>query len=776
MALRSVTEVLPQSDLIGLPIGKVDSLLKVTGRAMYTGDLRLPGMLYGCIKRCPHPHARILKVGAEELHEMQGVKAVITANDFPPFSTEETPPFASQEVMYVNQAVAAVAAINQTTAEHATEVLQVDYEILPAVFDPELSMSQNTPVLIGPPASRDEASNIGKHVKVRIGDVEEAFKKADLIFENQYGTAAESHLQLERLTFLAQPDFDGGVTLWATTTGAHRLQSELSRFLGLDPYLVRVIVPLLGGWFGSKEETHLAAICAKLALKTQRPVKLELSREETMTASAIRHPSVIRIKDGVMKDGKIIAREIHAIYDGGVYCSVGNGILRNSILASASVYNVPNLRLDAYRVYTNRVPGSAKRAPIGTQMIWAIESQMDHIASKLALDPISMRLSNVLRDGMKNPIGEKMANISHDKCLIEVVKRIALEAKHATQGPWKTGKGVALAAKWGPGGPHQAMVKVRETGKVEVWADLIENGQGILTAVAQIVATEFGIPTEDVLLPGLLYGSGSISTPLAPGAYSSRQLVNMGKAVMLACEDAKTKIVNLASKKFAERPEQLDVKAGCVFVKSQPSNRIKISQLFVPAHIASGGRTFGFLLPEGELVGYGTVQKNTGELDPDTGRCIGDNVSPYYITVAQGAEVQVNTETGHVKVNRIVAAMDVGKAINPGLVRAQIIGSVAMGVSATLSEELIFSDGRATNATLADYKVLTTADMPLIEPVIVETHYEDGPYGAKGAGEASILPTAAAVGNAIHDAIGIWINTLPITPEKILDALHNQPF
>jgi CO/xanthine dehydrogenase Mo-binding subunit len=768
---QETIRTLEQPSLVGLSIQRVDTVAKVTGRALFVKDMRLPRQLFARIKRCPYPHARIISIDISQASEIPGVKAIISAKDFPPPSNEDTPPLAYKEVLYSNQSVVAVAADSLIFAERAIEAIDVEYEELSAVFDPELAMSDRSPVMITHP-NENASGNVARHIVVKQGDTEGAFRRSDYVVENTYSTGIDSHFQLEPLSFLANPDYDGGLTIWATTSGPHKGQYELARYLGIDPYKIRVKTSFLGGWFGSKEESHVAAICAKLALKSQRPVKLELTREETITATGVRHPSKIHIKDGVNRDGEIVARQVRAIYAGGAFSAVANHSLRNS-LYSVALYKIPNFQMDVYRVYTNRVPGTPKRGPIITQLTWAIECQMDNLASKLGMDPLELRLKNILHNGDENALGEKMRSISHDKCLSEVARSIEWRRRKQAAGPWRFGKGIAIAAKGGPtGDPHEAMIRVRSTGKVEVWADLVENGQGIYTTILQIVATEFGIPAEDVVVMPLAYGSDSIMFGLSGGASASRQLVKLGKAVILACRDAKARIAEQASEKLSVRPSEIDVSAGKAFLRNDQGRSVTLASLFSQATIV--GRLKAPFVEGRDFIGYGLYYEEPGKFDPETGRLVSGVHSPYYSNSAQAVEVAVNVETGHVMVLTVATAMDVGKAIHPEIVRGQMTGSVAMALSAALSEELEFAEGRISNANLADYKILTAVDTPEIRPIIVETEYVGGPYGAKNAGEVGSLPTAPAIRNALHDAVGIWINDMPITPERVMDALDDE--
>ncbi|MGI0079591.1 MAG: xanthine dehydrogenase family protein molybdopterin-binding subunit, partial [Nitrososphaerales archaeon] len=671
--------------------------------------------------------------------------------------------------LYAGQAVAAVAAETRAIAELAVNAIDIEYEELPALVDPVVAMSDNPPAIILHEGVRDERPNVGKHIHVETGDVDSAFKSADFVLEDEYRTSAETHFSMEPLTFLARPELGGGLTIWATSSGPHKTQAELGRYLGMNVHMIRAIVPFMGGWFGSKEESHIGAICAMLALKSSRPVKLELSREETIVGSGTRHPAIVNVKDGISRTGKIMARQIHAVYDGGAYGLLGNVLMKNAAIAAANVYRIPNMRMDAYRVYTNRTPGTPKRAPIGLQIVFAIESHMERVAHELKMDPVKFRELNALENGDTTALGEKIEGISHRKALNEVNRRLSKTPKKS-EGVWKTGRGIALGAKWSSGGPYQSSVRMREDGSIEVWSGVVENGGGTFTSLCQIVADEFRLPIEMVRMIPMIFGSDSSVSGIEGGAAVSRQLVNHGKAIMLACEDLKRKIAKRSSEHLHTDPSEIVISGGLAKSRLDPAKSLEISSLFSRFSIV-GVTKVSMIVDGEEFVGNGTWIEELGQFDEKTGQARGGKLSPYYTTVCQGAEVSVNVETGQLKVRKIVAAMDIGKAINPSLVHGQIAGSVAMSVGSAVSEELVMENGRVVNPNLADYKVLTAVDMPEIETIILETPYGEGPFGARGAGEASGLPTTAAIRNAIHDAVGIWINKTPITPADILLAL-----
>lgn len=779
---RNAEPLLATQNYIGSSIPRLDSMIKSTGKAKYTKDLRSPGMLYAKVKRCPYPHAKIVRIDTSRLCDIAGIRAVITGRDFPMIMGEDSPPLAAEEVLHAGQGVLAVAADTLQLAERAIDAVEVDYEELDAVLDPEQAIGQETSspkVVINHPGE-EGAPNIGRHIRVKRGDAEHYFSTANegyFVVENTYTTSAETHFQMEPMSFMVQPDLDGGLTVWGTSAGAHKLKIEVARYLGTDPHLVRAKVPFLGGWFGSKNENHVAAICAMLALKSGKTVKLELSREENITSTGVRHPTKITVKDSVDRNnGRILARKIRAIYDGGAYGAHGNQTLSNAVLTSICVYDIPNLSIDVFRVYTNHVPGVSKRSPMVVQMAWAVECQMDVIASKLGLNPVEFRQRHLLRKGELNAIGERMEGICYDRCLLEAAKSIGFGKGVAggvsNKGVWRKGKGIAVTGKYATTGVFQASISVKETGKVEVIADLVENGQGILTGITQLVATEFGIPTSEVMISS--FGTAdSQSTGVSRGASGSTQLVDVGKALQIACNEAKRKITKRASVVLGVDQKDLIVQGGKVISKN-PDKSLNISDLYSKTKMFGHLNDFYFDQFE-DFTGSGTVLLKTGRFDPITGQAIGGRMSAYYIGASQGVDLSVNIETGEVRLDRIVAVADVGKAINPELIRGQLLGSVSMGASAALFEELIISNGVVNNANLADYKIQSALDaIGTVDTIMLEERYEDGPFGAKSVGEASIVPTAPAIRNAIHDAVGVWINDLPMTRERVLLALERK--
>ena len=680
----------------GKQLRRLDAEEKVRGEALYINDLRLPNMLYAKIKRSPYPHAIIKSINAENALRLKPVKAVVTGKDFCyTYTPEYPPPIAVDRVRFVGEAVAALAAEDEETARVAIEEIDVEYELLPFVLKAEEAMQENPPTLVH---ETKWGRNIASYVRVRVGNLEKGFEESDVIVENTYTTQMVQHVPLGPLAVLTEYT-PTHLTVYVGSQNANDVHEAVCKYLGLPPSAVRVIqMPYVGGWFGMKGDTELAAICAALSLKTKRPVKLQLTREEIFTTLAVRHPAKITIKDGVSKEGQLIARKIYAVFDGGAYARRSNILLRNVIFASTSVYKCKHFWLDAYRIYTNHVPSQNMRAPYGPQMIFAIESQMDVIAEKLGLDPLEFRLKNILKDGEKSVIGERIYNVDYERCLYEAKKRLTFEAEANL--PWKRGVGIAIGAKWSPANsPFTALARLKSDGKVEIWSHLVDVGEGIYTGIAQIAAQELKMNINDIIIIPYNYGADSLVELAGTGPSGSRQLYNCGNAVILACRDLKKRIIQLSSKLLSKAEEDLDFEEGYVVEAKSRSKLLHTSELF--KEVPHAGK---FVKDVGVLIGWGLWYEALPELDKEYGTAIGDRVVAFYTPTAAGAQVLVNVETGEVKVEKLVVAVDVGRAINPAIVETQIIGGAIMGLGYAVSEELILDErGWIINPNLNDY-------------------------------------------------------------------------
>lgn len=773
------------SNHIGENIPQIFGLEKVTGKAIYASDVTLPGMLYAAIKRSPMPHARIVGIDVSKASKLPGVVAIITANDVPRGlhgrGLLDTPILASGFVRYVGEPVAAVAADSYETALEAVELIEVELEELPAVFSVDESLKDNPPTVIHPKLNEYRRAssklyrvktlvskpNVSAYQKIVLGDVEAAFRQADLIVEGKYSTSPVSHVQLEPTSIIAKMDNDG--TLHVITSGQtpFRTRKELSDCLGIPEQKIRIIVPKnVGGGFGNRGAAVYEPLCAALAMHTNgRPVKLTLSRMEEFAASTSRHEAKIHIIDAVTNDARIIGRKITVVYNGGAYSVAGNVAVRNAVYAISSVYKIPNIFAEIYRVYTNRLQGGAFRGFGTTQVYWAIESHMDEIARKLKIDPIQLRKKNILKNGQKTCIGENLKDDTMDLCLEEFERKI--RSKTLPQPPsspsCRVGRGIAIAKhQCDVTYPNIAIVKINADSYVDLFVGSTDVGQGTFTGLAQIVADEFNISVNKVRI----FASDTFVTPVATGSSGSRQLVQMGLAVAAACRDAKDKILKLAAKKLGISESSLYVSGAKIYSKNSNDVLITFDELLSPGPM--GGDVF---VEEGVIIGKGMFHSDVAELDPDTGQLSGDQAALDYTPVCASADVEVDIETGTLRVLDLLIVTDVGKAINPKLVEGQIHGGAWMGMSTTIWEFLFIENGRVLNPSLMDYLIASAAESPTVEAIALESGLGPGYAGSRSIGEIPILPIAPAIGNALADATGVRISDLPLTPEKVLNSL-----
>lgn len=788
MSLRSELETPKKFLHIGKPYQMLETPLIATGNAVYPSDIQLQGMLVGKILRSPHAHAKIRNIDVTEAANLPGVAAVITSKDLPNVrygsAVKDRFVIASDTVRFVGEAVAAVAASDPDIAEEALLKIKVEYEILPPVFDAEVAMSDKTPAVLHPDydsystksAAQVYASHVIKgvpnlcnHYSIRRGDVEAGFDRADYIVENRYVTAFSQHCALEPHSTVAQATNDGGVTIWTGAIIPHRIVKQLSEALQLRPSKVRIIQTMVGGSYGVKCSMEIEPIVAALSLKTRKPVKIVLSRREEFL-TMVRHPFVVYVKDGVTKDGKLVARSIKCILNGGAYTGdSGNAVTKTCAFGTTSTYRIPNFSFDSYRVFTNLPLSGAFRGFGSPQVLWATEQQMDVLAFKLGIDPVEFRLRNLLDDGDISVLGERMHKPYLRECLVKAAEAINWREAPRKVGRWKIAKGIAVGTKYSRGDTiANAAVKMEPDGGVTVIVTVVDSGNGLRTALAQIAAEEFQIAIDSVQVafPDTAY------TPYDDGTISSRGTYMTGNAVKLACEDLKSQILRAAAKKLQVSYDSLEIAEGKI--RSIADERtMGFEELFTNS-IAS---VPGFVGEEGEFIGKGKWIVRTTKMDPETSQPLKPSepvrVCSFYTPGAQAAEIAVNDETGEVRILKFVSVVDVGRALNRSIVEAQVNGSAIMGVGLTLSEEMNFEDGKLLNSGFLDYKLLTTLDIPdKLETIVLESAEVDGPYGAKGAGEIGIVPTSAAIGNAIHNATGVRFKEAPILRKTILDAVR----
>jgi CO/xanthine dehydrogenase Mo-binding subunit len=773
---------------IGKPENNVNAVAKATGRAKYCSDMKLSGMLYGKAKRSPYPHARIISIDTSLAERLPGVKVVIVGD-------EQTSPYrygagvadeftlARDKVLFVGDAVAAVAAESEEIAQEAVDLIEVEYEELPAVFDGEEAFKRHPPVVLHedlknystlrsvPPRLDEKRPNVFNYFRIRRNDAQEAFKEADLVFENRFETAMIHHVQMESHCGIAMVDDTGRLVVWGTSSKPYGMHRDIAESRGLPSSAVRVIIPThVGGSFGGRDP-KAEQIAASLALAQRgypkRPVKVKFTREEHLSTTTTRAHYIVDIKTGVKKDGTIVANRMRLLLVGGAYAGTGYLTARNAAFGPAANYRIPNFSLDAYGVYTNQRMAGAYRGFGNAEALWGMESQMDMVAEALHMDRLEFRMLNCIDEDDLNAFGEKMHSVGGKECLQAVAKAIEWGKKTEGKQPHlKRGKGIALGNKYSLAPTASAaIVKVHPDGLVELRTSTVDLGQGSSTIFSQMIAEEFKVPVSKVRV---LHPDTDI-TPFDLGTSSSRSTFNMGNAIIMACNDAKKQLFEIAAKELEANPDDLETADSKVFVKGSPEKSLHIKDLFIPMVIG------GYTLKEGaEILGKATYFLPGIIPDPDTGAS--EKPASFYMFVAQAAEVEVDTQTGKIRIVKIATANDCGKAINPTMVEGQQEGGVlSMGIGSTLLEEVITDNGVMLNPQFADYKIPTTLDCPDLDDyksAIIETAHRDGPWGAKGVGEGTMVCSSPAIANAIYDAIGIRFHEIPITPEKVLRALN----
>lgn len=750
---------------IQMRLPRNDGLQKVTGDARYADDFYLPGMLYGKILRSPHAHARILNVSAERALAIPGVRAVVFGKDTPGIKYGTIPDefgLAVDKVRFIGDEVAAVAAVDEETAEAALAAIDVEYEVLPSVQDPIQAMQEGAPVIHDPNEDiYDAARNISRRTHLTYGDVEKGFAEADYVFEHTFETQLVNHAAIEPHATVAEYDPVGKITVWSSCQTPFLLRANLAKTLQMPLTRVRVIKPKVGGAFGGKREMMANDFgAAFLAIKTGRPVKVTYTREEVFSTTRQRHPTKITLKTGVTADGRVVAKDCYMIMENGAYNGRGPDILASCPNYITVLYRTPNIHFDGYLVYTNNAPGSAFRGFGNPQMRFADDSQMDIIAAEIGINPVEFRRRNVREEGDVTPNEAVITSCGLRQCLEEVSRATDFEGK------WRKlpfGRGIGLACGHHTCGfksllshdSSAAVVKLNDDGTANVLTGASDVGQGSDTVLAMIAAEELGIPYHKIEMTT----ADTEVTPMDLGSYASRVTFIAGNAVRRASADAKSQLLEAAADLLEAAAEDIVIENGIVSVKGAPNRQATVEE--VVQH--------GFAHVSGvPIVGRGAYNPETDRLNRETG--VG-NTSPAYSFGAQVAEVEVDLETGRVRVVSMVSAVDCGVAINPTAVEGQVEGSVSGGIGQALMEGFHQKDGLMLNPSLLEYRLPLVTDMPEMKTILVETREEEGPFGAKGVGEFVQIPTAAAIANAVHDAIGVRIHDLPITPDKVLTAL-----
>ncbi len=752
--------------IIGKPLPKVDGLDKCLGRTKYADDLFLPRMLYAKLLRSTHPHARILNIDTARAEKYPGVVAVLTGREMPekfgilPVSQDEEA-LAVEKVRYVGDPVAAVAAVDEETAEAALELIDVEYEPLPSIMSIEEALGQERVRI----HEYGEGGNVHKTVSLEFGDVEQGFREADYVREDIFYYEGNTHLPLEQHAAVADYSPDGRVVLWSATQTPHYVHRALAKVLGIPASRIRVIAAPVGGGFGGKSDPFSHEIvAAKLAMKTGRPVKITLTREEVFYAHRGRHPVLMWIKSGVKRDGRITAMHFKSFLDGGAYGSYGVATTYYTGALQTVTYKVHSYKFEGVRVFTNKPPCGPKRGHGTPQPRFALEVHLDKIAEDLGLDPVKMRLDHLVEPNSLTVNWLRITSCGLGECIERVVEASGFGEKFRRL-PYGRGVGIAASSYISGAGlpiywnqmPHSGVqIKVDRSGAVTVFCGAIDIGQGSDSVLVFTVAEILGLDPRDVHL----VTADTSLTPVDLGSYSSRVTLMAGNAAKQAAERVREIIFALAAEKLGVPPERLEARDSRIYVADQP-------ELSMPFYEAAQ-------LAEAK---HGTIGATGSYWPPrsaSAGKYKGSGVgpSPAYSYSACVVEVNVDVETGEVKIEKIWIAHDGGQPINPILVEGQVEGSVYMGLGEALMEEQVFRKGLHKIPSMLEYKSPTTMEMPPVETILVKTHDAEGPFGAKEAGQGPLLPVAPAIMNAIYDAVGVRVDEIPATPEKILKGLE----
>ena len=772
---------LPELRTVGKPLRRVDALGKAVGATVYAGDFFMPHMLHAKVFRSPLPSARIKRLDVRKARALPGVACVLTADDLPdaklvtdmPGQTgqkrragSDAPVLAADRVRFAGEPIALVAAETLAIAERALELIDVEYEPLPGVFDPLDALEPGAPVVYEP-------DNIVARWKIRKGDIEAGFAVADLVLENTFRVPFIDHAYIEPEAGVAWVDERDVINIRVCTQVVEHFRS-IARAVGVPQNKIHIQGTMLGGGFGGKEDITVEIYLALLARHTRRPVRLEYTREESIQAHSKRHPFIISHCTGVKRNGRITAVQVEMVADSGAYPYLSPYVLLYATVGACGPYRVDNLRVDSVAAATNNPFTSAFRGFGFPQAAFAHEQQMDEIAKALDLDPLEVRRVNYLRTGDRTSTGQEiksavwleetatraLAALGEQAGPSALLPSAALGAGRAgDRGPVKVGQGFASTMQsygritWFHD-TSRAWVGVELDGSVIIRCGVPDLGAGQVNTLCQITAEVLGVPLEDTTI----YSTDSALTPLAGTSTATRQLYMSGNAVFQAASRVREVLLDRASKHFEEDPDDLDIADGVVFVKHDPEDALPLADL--AAMCAAEG------LPLSNLALF--KAPFSAKLDPEN---LQGPIFPDFTFSAHAVEVAVDTETGEITLLKSVGCHDVGRAINPVAVEGQIQGGSAQGLGYALMEEVVVEEGVIQTPSLAEYLIPTSRDIPTTQAIILESGTGLGPFGAKGIGEPSLTPAAPAVANAVANAIGVRIYKLPLTPERVLAAL-----
>ena len=739
--------------VIGQSVTRAEGPAKVSGSALYTADVQPPGMLWGKILRSPYPHARIVSIDTTAARALPGVHAVVTGADLPNRRVgrllRDHPVLARDKALFVGDKVAAVAADTPEIADEALLLIDVQYEELPPVFDPEEAMQSGAPVLheamesySGLPQPSSGINNVFAHNSWSKGDIQQGFEEADLVFEHTFTTQLAHQGYIEPHACVLHVDEANRVQIWANNKGPFMLRDQLAAVWGLSREQILINPCSIGGDFGGKGSFMDVPLCYYLALHSRRPVKMVMDYIQELMAGNPRHPGVITLRSGVKRDGSLVAREARVVFNSGAFGAFKPRVHLRGADHSGGPYRIPHVQIDSYMVYTNNIPCGHMRAPAKPQVAFAVESHMDMMARELGMDPYEFRRINVLQPGDIDPVGESWHNIR----AAEVLDRAAagVDWNTRTTGP-NVGRGLSMGDQPQGSGQSSATVSMGADGSVKLMMSLFDTGTGAHTVMRQIVAETLQVDVGQVALN--VGNTDAVDFESGPGG--TRVTYTAGQAALGAAKDLRDRLAVLAGEYLGCPSDTLILRQGRFQAPNGTGASMGLSEVAARAHNAAGRPVSGssdYTSPPAEETAY----------------------------CAQAAEVEVDTETGQVRVNRFVTVHDVGTVLNPLAHQGQIEGGVVQGLGYALMEEMAHEDGRVSTLSLGDYKLPTIQDIPELVTVLLEPGTGPAPFQSKGIGESSNTPVAGAIANAVYDAVGVRITDLPITAEKVLKALKEK--
>lgn len=763
LTIPQIPESARAQEVIGRNVMRPDALAKVDGSALYTDDLEFEGMLFAKVRRAMVPHAFLKQLDISKAKGLPGVVAVLTAEDIPGEHNHglviyDWPALVGlgERIRYVGDALAIVAAESQDIADQAAGLIEAEFDLLPVISDPVQARREDVPQL-------HAKGNLLKHIKVRKGDMQRGFAESDVILEHTFYTPITEHAFIEPECSIAVPRPDGRMEIYVGSQIPYQDRTQVARVLGWPEERIRIVGQLMGGGFGGKEDIAGQIHAALLANATGRPVKLLFDRHESLLVHPKRHATQIRVKIGAKNDGRLNAVETELYGDTGAYASLGEKVMTRATTHSAGPYDVPNVRADCYAMYTNNPPAGAFRGFGVTQSAFAVESMMDMLAEKLGLDPVEVRSRNALRVGSVTNTGQLLReSVGLTECIEKVDSAMRRLNPHPF-GPLADQKGHLVRA-WGFAAAYKntglgggapdisgADVELYDDGMLEVRSSAAELGQGLVTIMRMTVAEELSVPPDQVRVLVM----DTDLTPNGGPTTASRQTYVTGNASRYAAQTLRTAITAALAEKFDVRPQQIRFENGLVRADGHSMSLAEVAK---------------------ELKAMGQKPRATFEYEAPQTQELGTGGDMHFAFsfAAQAAEVEVNTQTGEVRVLRVISANDVGTAVNPLGLQGQVEGGVLMGIGNCLTEEFIVEDGRVVTDHLARYRIPGIMLTPEITSIIVEHPTAEGPYGAKGVGEVCTIPTTPAIANAIYNAVGVRVDRLPVDQELIARAIWER--